>query len=330
MRKAKYLLAFTIPLAVGLSIHWGGSWSFFAVIYGFVFLPWIEVILPLSAENIDPGLESQYSADSTYDWLLWLMVPVQYALLVQFCLKMSASEAMSVTGKIGIISAFGLACGVIAINVAHELGHRKSKFERWLSRALLATSLNWQFYIEHNRGHHHYVGTPGDSETSRLNENVYAFWMRALRDNLISAIQRDPLEMILGGSIELTLLACIYLYFGSEVLLGFLGSALFGVLLLQSVNYIEHYGLTRKKLASGAWEPILPRHSWNSSHPLSRTFLFELSRHSDHHAHATRKYQILRHLDDSPQMPLGYPAMILLAMIPPLWFKIMNPRININ
>ncbi len=294
--------------------------------YGFVFLPLVEVFLPVAAQNLSPELEGKLNHDRYFDWLLWAMVPVQYGLLFYFCSRFT-SEEVNPLGKIGLVSAFGISCGVIGINVAHELGHRKSSFERFLARALLASSLNWQFYIEHNRGHHRDVGTPGDTETSMLNETVYAFWIRAIRDNLTSAFRRDPKEMILGLGIETALAGTIYFVFGSSALLGFISSALFGVLLLQSVNYIEHYGLTRKKIGPNSYEPIMPHHSWNSSHPLSRIFLFELSRHSDHHAHVTRKYPVLRHLEESPQMPAGYPAMILLAMVPPVWFKVMNPRV---
>ncbi len=326
MNRYKYLLAFTLPLSVALSLEWGDRRAFFAVLYGFVLLPFFELLLPVSSRPLPQIEERGLESDRLYDGMLWLMVPIQYGLLLFFCFRIS-SEGMSPIVGLALISAFGLACGVIGINVAHELGHRKSRFERVLARALLATSLNWQFYVEHNRGHHRNVGTPGDTETSMLNESLYRFWIRAIRDSFLGAWMRDRNEMILGIAVEFFLMAAIYSAFGGRALAGFVGSALFGVLLLQSVNYIEHYGLTRKRLTSGGYEQVMAHHSWNSSHMLSRAMLFELSRHSDHHANVTRKYQILRHLEESPQMPVGYPSMIILALIPPLWFKVMNPRV---
>ena len=227
----------------------------------------------------------------------------------------------------GLMFSMGICCGVLGINAAHELGHRKSGFERILSRILLMTSLYWQFYVEHNRGHHKHVATPEDSESAFRGESLPRFWIRALGLAFRNAWKLDPAEMMVGTIVQSSLVFAIYLRFGSEATWSFVGSAGIGALLLQSVNYIEHYGLSRKRIDGGAYEKVLPRHSWNSSHPLSRYVLFELSRHSDHHAHATRKYPLLRHFDDAPQMPTGYPGMILLALIPPLWFRYMDRKL---
>jgi alkane 1-monooxygenase len=222
----------------------------------------------------------------------------------------------------------GICCGVLGINAAHELGHRKSRSERILSRLLLMTSLYWQFYVEHNRGHHKHVATPEDSESARVNESLPRFWVRALWLAIRNAWRIDPGEMARGMGLQGALLAGVQVGFGTPVTLAFIASALIGALLLQSVNYIEHYGLSRKRSESGGYEKVQPWHSWNSSHPLSRSVLFELSRHSDHHANVTRKYQLLRHFEEAPQMPTGYPGMILLALVPPLWFRVMNPRVQ--
>jgi alkane 1-monooxygenase len=216
---------------------------------------------------------------------------------------------------------------VLGINAAHELGHRKSRFERILSRSLLMTSLYWQFYVEHNRGHHKHVATPEDSESALKGESLPRFWIRALWLAFRNAWRLDPVEMALGTLAQAGLIAGIHFGFGTFPALAFVMSAGIGALLLQSVNYIEHYGLGRKRLEGGGYEKVLPRHSWNSSHPLSRLVLFELSRHSDHHAYATRKYPLLRHFEDAPQMPTGYPGMILLALIPPLWFRYMDKKL---
>jgi alkane 1-monooxygenase len=206
---------------------------------------------------------------------------------------------------------------------------------------LLLTSLYMHFYIEHNRGHHKNVSTELDPSSARKGEMLYTFWIRTVIFSYLSAwhLENQRLidknksrfslqnEMLIFQIIQLVFLAAIGAHFGFIVLLYFICAAIGGFLLLETVNYIEHYGLVRNKKNNG-FERVLPIHSWNSNHPVGRMVLFELSRHSDHHFIASRKYQILRHLDESPQMPTGYPGMMLLALLPPLWFKIMDKRIS--
>lgn len=323
----RYGLAFSIPASIALAFYRQGTWSAFAVIFAFGILPAIEAFLPVSANNASPEEELILKHHPVFDDLLRLMVPIQFGLLLWF-LHLVQDPALSTNERIGLTWSMGMGCGVMGINVAHELGHRKIQLDRWLSRALLSTSLYWQFYVSHNQGHHRNVSTPRDPESSHLNESLYAFWFRSIHDTFIEAITLDPKQMRLGLAVQFALIWAITAKFGVLSSLCFLASALIGVLLLQSVNYIEHYGLQRKRLSAGGFEPVLPEHSWNSSHPLSRAVLFELSRHSDHHAQVTRPYQILRHDRNSPQLPAGYPVMILLAFVPPLWFKVMNPRVN--
>ena len=197
------------------------------------------------------------------------------------------------------------------------------------------------FFIEHNRGHHKNVSTDADPASSRFGETVYAFYFRTIWGSWMSAwhleaekLKRNNLpfwsiknEMLKFQIIQLILLISIGLVFGGTTLLFFIVGSLIGILLLETVNYIEHYGLRRKKNGD-KFERTLPIHSWNSNHPLGRLILLELSRHSDHHYMASRKYQILRHFDESPQMPTGYPGMLLLSLFPPLWFKLMHRRID--
>jgi alkane 1-monooxygenase len=236
----------------------------------------------------------------------------------------------------------GVACGALGINVAHELGHRVKALDRALSKTLLASSLYMHLIIEHNLGHHRHVSTDQDPASAERGISLYRFLPRSIWGGLRSAwrLEAERLaaaglafwspanEMIRFTLIQLGLLAAVYAIFGLPGLLGYLMTAAVGIGLLETVNYIEHYGLRRQKKASGRYERVMPHHSWNSSHPYGRLMLYELTRHSDHHYLASRPYQILRHFEEAPQMPAGYPAMVLLATVPPLWFAVMNPRVD--
>jgi alkane 1-monooxygenase len=232
----------------------------------------------------------------------------------------------------------GVSCATLGINVAHELGHRHKAHEKVMAKLLLLTSLYMHFIIEHNRGHHRRVSTPEDPSSARKGEILYAFWFRSVTQAYLSAwkLERGMLqkkgkpfislhnEMIRFTIFQIAFVIGILLLFGPVATLGFIAAAVMGFLLLETVNYIEHYGLSRKELSPGRYEKTRPVHSWNSDHALGRLMLFELTRHSDHHAYSGRKYQTLRHYDESPQMPAGYPAMVVLSTIPPIWFKVMH------
>ncbi|MEM6965964.1 MAG: alkane 1-monooxygenase [Bacteroidota bacterium] len=335
----KYLSAYSLPIVVMLSIYWGGWWSYTAVIYLFVIIPFFEIFMDGSQENMDAVEEELAKEDRVYDFLLYGLVPFQLVILGYFLYRVGDGSLL-LYEKIGMITAYGMAAGQ-AINNAHELGHRRNKFEQFLSKLLLLTSLYMHFFIEHNRGHHKHVATDDDPASSRYGENIYAFYLRTVSGSWMSAWQLEAKrikktdaqfwswenEMLRFQVIQLGLLLLIGLTFGVSVLLSFMVGAIIGFLLLETVNYIEHYGLRRKKKARG-YERTLPVHSWNSNHPLGRLILLELSRHSDHHFMANRKYQILRHFDESPQMPTGYPGMMLMAMIPPIWFRVMHKKID--
>jgi alkane 1-monooxygenase len=198
------------------------------------------------------------------------------------------------------------------------------------------------FFIEHNKGHHKRVATPEDPSSARYGEGVYAFYLRSIIDSYRSAwhiANRDAArkgsaavswqnEMVRFHMAQTLFIAAIFFVFSGMTTLLFVAAALQGILLLETVNYIEHYGLQRQPVAEGRYERALPVHSWNSDHVIGRVMLFELSRHSDHHYLASRKYQVLRHHDEAPQMPTGYPGMMLLATVPPIWFWVMNKRVQ--
>ena len=336
----KYALVYLIPLVVGVSLASQDLWSFGAVAFVFGLLPTIELFLKPDPRNLDAAQESVAKQDRLYDLILYSLVPIQWGLLLVFLVQVSAAE-LSWEVKLGLTSAFGMACGVLGINAAHELGHRPTKHEQFMAKALLLSTLYMHFFIEHNRGHHKHVSTDEDPASSRRGEWLYAFFLRTIIGSWISAwkleVQRLrkkglPVfslhnEMLRFQVIQLALVVAIAFVFGPEVMAWFLGAALIGILLLETVNYIEHYGLRRKRHGD-TYERPLPIHSWNSDHPLGRLILLELTRHSDHHYLASRKYQVLRHFNESPQLPAGYPAMMVLAFFPPLWFRVMHREIE--
>jgi alkane 1-monooxygenase len=340
LRSLKFSLAYITPVIVLVSLYSGNYGSYSAVVVLFVIIPFIELFTKGSTNNLDKIEEEIAKEDKVYDWLLYGLLPLQYIILIYFLVQIS-DTSLPLYFKIGATTAFGMSCGILGINAAHELGHRTTWYEQLMSKMLLLTTLYMHFFIEHNRGHHKNVSTDADPASSRFGETVYAFYFRTIWGSWMSAwhleaekLKRNNLpfwsiknEMLKFQIIQLILLISIGLVFGGTTLLFFIVGSLIGILLLETVNYIEHYGLRRKKNGD-KYERTLPIHSWNSNHPLGRLILLELSRHSDHHYMASRKYQILRHFDESPQMPTGYPGMLLLSLFPPLWFKLMHRRID--
>ncbi|MCC5921934.1 MAG: alkane 1-monooxygenase [Cyclobacteriaceae bacterium] len=341
MKYIKYLLALSLPLVGGISLHQEGFASFALLIYAFGAIPLLELLLRASDKNMSEAEEEVAKQDRFFDYLLYITVPLQWLFLMYY-LYLIPQEVLWSTTWWGKTVTMGILCGTLGINIGHELGHRSKSEERFLAKVLLLSSLYMHFYIEHNRGHHKNVSTDEDPASSRRNEPLQYFWFRSIVGSYLSAWKLEaermrknglPLfslknEMLRFQLIQLVTVATVYFIFGVYATFAFLVAAFLGALLLETVNYIEHYGLRRKINDNGRPERVLPVHSWNSNHPLGRLLLFELSRHSDHHYKANRPYQILKHHDDSPQMPTGYPGMMILAMIPPLWFWVMNKRID--
>ncbi|MEM7549735.1 MAG: alkane 1-monooxygenase [Bacteroidota bacterium] len=339
VKALKYLAVFSLPTLVIVSFLKEGFYVWLPVIEVFVLIPLLELFFKPNEENLSETEEEVLKKDVLYDWMVYATVPIQYALLVFFLFTISQTQQLNEI--LGRTVAMGLLCGVFGINVGHELGHRSNKGEQFLAKALLLSSLYLHFFIEHNRGHHKNVSTPDDPATARKGELLYFFWLRSIVMSYISAwkIQTDSLkkkklsffssknEMLIMQIAQIGLLISIAIFFGLKTMLLFMIAAFIGILLLETVNYIEHYGLLRQK-QKDRYEMVQPHHSWNSDHVVGRIMLFELSRHSDHHFKANRKYQVLRHMEDTPQMPTGYPGMILLALVPPVWFWIMNRQIQ--
>ncbi|MBM3448591.1 MAG: alkane 1-monooxygenase [Bacteroidetes bacterium] len=333
--KFKYLFAFILPALAVVGFYVGGIWSFSTLVFSFVCLPLFEFAVGTDRSSLQNEFTSRKQRDAIPVVLVSLSVPIQFAVLIAFLYVQKNHEFSSLTYW-GNITAMGMMCGVFGINVAHELGHSPLKRDQLMSKALLCTSLYMHFFVEHNKGHHKWVGTAKDPATARLNESIYHFYLRVIPHSFVSAwrIAKEDAkrkkngffnEVLLYVIIELTGLTLIYALFGWKVFLSFILAAVVGILLLETVNYIEHYGLFREKITENRFEDVAPIHSWNSDFILGRIVLFELTRHSDHHANPERPYEHLRSLDNAGQLPAGYPSMMLLALVPFAWFKIMNP-----
>lgn len=318
-----------------------GIWCWLGLIYAWVVIPVTELFLKPNAANMDAAEEELAKKNKLYDYILYIIVVAQYGALVVFlyCMK---DATLSYTDIYARTFTMGLVCGTFGINVGHELGHRSNIFEQRLAKCLLLTSLYMHFFIEHNKGHHKNVATKEDPSSARVGEVIYIFYFRTVIFSYISAWKianadakkkYDRIfilqnEMLQAHIIQIIFVALIFILFGWLVTVYYLAAAVIGILLLETVNYIEHYGLSRKEISAGKYERAMPQHSWNSDHIIGRLMLFELSRHSDHHYLASRKYQILRHHDDSPQMPTGYPGMMILSLIPPAWFFVMHRQMR--
>ena len=327
MNKSKYLLTLTIPLSVFFSFQ-GGLFSYLGLFYAFGVIPFLELFLSSSKKNLDDENEKKALDDLFFDVLAWLMVPIQYGLMGYYCYVISLG-VHNPYEIVGMTLSMGTACGVLGINVGHELGHRTTWIEQKMALALLLTSQYMHFFIEHNRIHHKYVSTPDDPASAMKGQTLYNYFPQTIFGSWFSCFKLDRSTTLLYLGIQISFLVAIGLVFGVSSMVGALVSGIFGFLLLETVNYIEHYGLRRKKNEStGRYEKVQPKHSWNSNHPIGRLVLFELSRHSDHHANARRKYQTLRHFDEAPEMPTGYPGMMILSLFPPLWFKVMDPLVE--
>lgn len=340
MKRLKYFTIYLLPIIVYISFQQTGYKTFLSLFVFFVMIPIIELFTKPDKTNFERREIKKEKKKLIYDWILYLSVPVQYSLLIYFLFNISNTEFLS-TSFFGKTTAMGLACGVLGLNIGHELGHKNHRFFQLLGELLLLSSLNTHFLPYHNAGHHYLVATPEDPATARKNESLYAFWFRSHFGSYFLAwklefkrINRLGMEkfctgnrMIFYAISNVLVFLSVYIFFDWKTLLAFLGAATFGIIQLETINYIEHYGLTRNKI-DDQYERTAPKHSWNSDHPISRLFLFNLSRHSDHHKNGSKKYQLLSSHEESPQMPTGYPGMMLLALIPPLWFKYMNKKLN--
>ncbi len=342
-KRYAWLLGLVIPLApfiawasvtvTGFEFFW-----WFGPLLVFVFFPILDIVIGMDASNPPDSVLKWLEQDRYYRWCTYAFIPLQYAGLVFACWLWSSGD-LSTLSSIGLAVTMGVVAG-IGINTAHELGHKRASLEKWLSKVALAQTGYGHFFIEHNRGHHVRVATPEDPASSRLGESFWAFLPRTVVGSVRSAwgIERERLgrsgisvwswrnDVLQAWAMTIVLFAVLTAVFGLVVLPFLLLQAL-GFSLLEVVNYLEHYGLRRQRREDGRYERCLPEHSWNSNNVASNVLLYHLQRHSDHHANPTRRYQALRHVDEAPQLPTGYAGMIVLAWFPPLWRRVMDPRL---
>ncbi|MGW5383606.1 alkane 1-monooxygenase [Nocardia sp. NPDC003963] len=279
------------------------------------------------------------SNDRYYRWCTFLFLPMQFIGLAVAGYMWAGSE-LALVDKLGLTVTLGIVSG-IGINAAHEFGHRVERLERWLAKVALAQSAYGHFFVEHNRGHHVRVATPEDPASSRFGESLWAFIPRSVTGGFRSALvlERERLSrkgktwfswdnhLLQAWSMSLVLFGVMILFFGPVVIPFLVLQAAIGIGLLETVNYLEHYGLLRALRPDGRYERCSPRHSWNSDRLVTNVFLLHLQRHSDHHANPGRRYQTLRSSQEAPQLPFGYATMILLAAVPPLWRAVMDRRL---
>ena len=320
--------------ATGLHLFW-----WFGPIFVFGVLPLLDTWIGADCVNPPESMVAKLEQDRYYRWCVFLFLPLQFAALVWAC-DWWSSGSLTLGDCFGLAATLGVVGGV-GINTAHELGHKSEEMERWLSKITLAQTGYGHFFVEHNRGHHVRVATPEDPASSRLGESFWAFLPRTVAGSLASAWEIEGQHLRRGGkpvlspgndainawAITVALYGILTVVFGAAILPWLILQAAIGITLLEVVNYLEHYGLARQKLPDGRYEPCAPRHSWNSNHIVSNVLLYHLQRHSDHHAYPSRRYQALRSFDEAPELPSGYGAMTVIAMVPPLWRHIMDPKV---
>ncbi|RQR82643.1 alkane 1-monooxygenase [Burkholderia sp. Bp9012] len=328
------ILSTQLALSTGLHVFW-----WFGPLFAFGVIPVLDTLIGDDRDNPPEAAVPHLERERYYRYIVYLATLVEYIAFFT-CVWIVGTHALAWYDYVGFALSLGAATG-ISINTAHELGHKTNRFERWLAKVTLAPVAYGHFFVEHNRGHHVRVATAEDPASARYGESFWAFLPRTVTGSIRSAWRLETARLerlghspwtwrneVLHAWAMTVVVWGIAIAMAGKVVIPFLViQAVYGASLLEVVNYVEHYGLGRRKLPSGRYERCTPQHSWNSNHVVTNLFLYQLQRHADHHANPTRSYQALRHFDDSPQLPAGYATMILFAYVPPLWFRVMNPRV---
>lgn len=334
---ANVALSWLAVQATGLGVFW---WSGLILLFGFI--PVLDYVVGSDAENPPDSALAWLENDPFYRWATYLYLPIQYLSVLLACWLWSDGGWLTTdyVDKLGLMVTVG-GIGGISINTAHELGHKRAQAEKWLSKVALAQTCYGHFFVEHNRGHHPRVATTDDPASARMGQSLYSFVPRSVMGSLRSAWNLEGRRFACMGKsrwtfnndllnawpMSVALFTLLVVWFGVVILPWLVGQAIIGFCLLEAINYLEHYGLRRQKRPDGRNEPVTPSHSWNSNTVIANVFLFHLQRHSDHHAHPLRRYQALCHAEEAPQLPAGYATMLLLALFPPLWRRVMDWRV---
>ncbi|HTK63876.1 MAG TPA: fatty acid desaturase [Pseudonocardia sp.] len=330
-------IAMGLHMLTGLEATlWFGPFMLLGVV------PALDLMSGTDPTNPPDEVMGALDRDRYYQWVLYAYIPIQYAGFV-VAFWYIATQDISILGKIGLALSVGASTG-IAINTAHELAHKKPNIERWLSRVTLAPTAYGHFYIEHTRGHHVRVSTPEDPASARMGETFWAFWPRTVVGSFQSAWRLEakrysrhnthPFHLrnaVLNAWVmTIVLWGAMIAWLGVGILPYLFVQAIYGYWILEVVNYMEHYGMLRQKVGPAdrrRYERVLPEHSWNANNVVTNVLLYHLQRHSDHHANPTRRYQTLRDFPEAPVLPTGYTGMMVAALFPPLFRKLMDQRV---
>ena len=330
-----------LPLAWVSAIYGGWTVLLLPVVTWYLF-SLIDLAVGVNLDNAD--LETTEDDLRWYRALTTVWAPVQFVTLFGLIWYVAPAQHLNSFEKLAIFFGVGVINGTVGINYSHELMHQKNKLERWLADVLLAMVLYSHFRSEHLLVHHRYVGTPRDPVTARMGESFYRFYPRVLRQSFLSAWAAEKAMLARKGlpvtdlsnpfwkygCLQLTFLLLAFALGGWAGIGLFLMQAGTAIWQLELVNYVEHYGLTRKHLGDGKYEHVQPRHSWNATQRASNWLLINLQRHSDHHYKPDRRFPMLQNYGraDAPQLPYGYPVMTVAAMLPRVWRRLMNPRVR--
>ena len=340
-KRYSWLLSLLVPASLIIApvvYQWRqqvwGLWVPVAVTY--LLIPLLDMVVGEDRSNPPDDAVASLEADRYYRNITYALVAAMWPCII-FCAWFVATQDMPWHAYSAVVISTGM-MGGFCINVGHELGHKRTVLEQTLAKLVLAPTCYGHFYVEHNRGHHRHVATPDDPASARMGESIYAFALRELpgawtrawaleKQRLGGAPWHWKNEVLQPLALTIVLWSALAVWLGVDILVFMLTMSLWANFLLTSANYIEHYGLLRQITPEGKVEPCRPHHSWNSNHVVTNWMLFHLQRHSDHHAHASRRYQSLRNFDGVPRLPNGYFGMFLLAYFPPLFYAVMNPRL---
>lgn len=339
LRRYRFLLALTLPVMPVLGYLYRSNFT--TLIYGIVVIGLLDFVVGRDRSNPPPEALPALEKEMFYRAILYVCAAFDLSLIVWGAMIAGRGELPPVQAG-GLMLSVGFVTGAQGITFAHELGHARSKFDQFLSKVLLTSVCYGHFFIEHNRGHHVRVATPEDPASARFGESFYAFYPRTLAGSWLSAwkLEAERLrrhgcgffswrnQMLWFSALPVLIAGGLWLAWGPVAAMFFFVQSWMAFTLLEAVNYVQHYGLCRRRLEGGAYERFGHGHSWNASEILTNCFLIHLQRHSDHHENPARAYQALMHHDSSPQLPTGYSGMLPLAFLPPLWFAVMNRRLQ--